>query len=122
MSFVAVIDYGMGNLHSIEKALQRADPAAEIVVTSDPERIRLSERVVFPGVGAIRDCMIALERRGLEPVLREAASSFSARQADLTASLSYRLDTNLKLQGYVLKGFSDGSPDRGIGVHVVWNF
>lgn len=75
MSFVAVIDYGMGNLHSIAKALQRADPAAEIVVTSDPERIRWSERVVFPGVGAIRDCMIALERLGLEPVLREAAAS-----------------------------------------------
>lgn len=75
MSSVAVIDYGMGNLHSIAKALQHADPAVTVAVTSEPERILGADRVVFPGVGAIRDCMRALDQRGLAPVIRAAATS-----------------------------------------------
>lgn len=75
MSSVAVIDYGMGNLHSIAKALQHADPSVDVVVTADRGRILAADRVVFPGVGAIRDCMQALERLGLEPVIRAAADS-----------------------------------------------
>lgn len=72
---VAVIDYGMGNLHSIAKALQHADSAVEVVVTADGGRILAADRVVFPGVGAIRDCMQAIERLRLEPVVRTAAAT-----------------------------------------------
>jgi imidazole glycerol-phosphate synthase subunit HisH len=75
MSSVAVIDYGMGNLHSIAKALQHADPAAEVLVTAEPARILAADRVVFPGVGAIRDCMHALGQLGLVPVIRTAAAT-----------------------------------------------
>ncbi len=75
MSSVAVIDYGMGNLHSIAKALQHADPAVKVTVTSEPERILHSDRVVFPGVGAIRDCMRALDQLHLASVIRAAAAS-----------------------------------------------
>lgn len=75
MSSVAVIDYGMGNLHSIAKALQHADASATVLVTAEPERILAADRVVFPGVGAIRDCMSALARLGLEPVIRTAATT-----------------------------------------------
>ncbi len=71
MSTVAVIDYGMGNLHSIGKALQHADPKTQVVVTSDPVHIRNADRVVFPGVGAIRDCMAALHHLNLVPLLAE---------------------------------------------------
>jgi len=74
MSSVAVIDYGMGNLHSIAKALQHADPRASVQVTADPRALRSADRVVFPGVGAIRDCMTALDERGLLAVLRELAA------------------------------------------------
>jgi glutamine amidotransferase len=74
MPSVAIIDYGMGNLHSIAKALQRADPGARVAVTDRREAILGAERVVFPGVGAIRDCMAALNARGLAEVLREAAA------------------------------------------------
>ncbi len=75
MSSVAVIDYGMGNLHSIAKALQHAasDPALEIWVTDNPELIYQSDRVVFPGVGAIRDCMQALKDSGLDLVIKDIA-------------------------------------------------
>lgn len=75
MSSVAVIDYGMGNLHSIAKALQHADPQAQVVVTADPAQMRAADRVVFPGVGAIRDCMAALQKLDLAPVLAELANT-----------------------------------------------
>jgi len=75
MSSVAVIDYGMGNLHSIVKALQHADPEADVISTSDKKAILKADRVVFPGVGAIRDCMNALNQSGLSEVVREAARS-----------------------------------------------
>lgn len=75
MASVAVIDYGMGNLHSIAKALQCADPGCEVRVTSAPETIASSDRVVFPGVGAIRDCMQALNGSGLSPVITAVAST-----------------------------------------------
>ncbi len=73
MSSVAVIDYGMGNLHSIAKALQHADPNCEVRVTSSPETISNSDRIVFPGVGAIRDCMYALNESGLSSLIVEVA-------------------------------------------------
>jgi glutamine amidotransferase len=74
MSSVAIIDYGMGNLHSIAKAIQHADAGVSVSVTDDREAILRADRVVFPGVGAIRDCMRALNERGLVLVLEEAAA------------------------------------------------
>jgi glutamine amidotransferase len=76
MTTVAVIDYGMGNLHSVAKALERAgDGDTRIHVTDDAATIRAADRVVFPGVGAMRDCMSELARLGLDEVLREVARS-----------------------------------------------
>ena len=75
MSSVAVIDYGMGNLHSIGKALQHADPQTRVLVTSDPGQLRQADRVVFPGVGSIRDCMVALRDLGLIPLLTELSAN-----------------------------------------------
>ncbi|MDI1232326.1 MAG: imidazole glycerol phosphate synthase subunit HisH [Methylobacter sp.] len=75
MSTVAVIDYGMGNLHSIVKALQHAAPEVDVVCVSDADTILGADRVVFPGVGAIRDCMQALKQSGLAAVIREVANT-----------------------------------------------
>ncbi len=76
MSTVSVIDYGMGNLHSIAKALQHAAPDTHrIIVTHDPVQILSADRVVFPGVGAIRDCMDHLLKLELVDVIREAAKT-----------------------------------------------
>jgi imidazole glycerol-phosphate synthase subunit HisH len=64
---VAIVDYGSGNLHSAHKALERAaregGSGTEICLTSDPEDVRLAERIVLPGVGAFADC-----RRGLDAI------------------------------------------------------
>ncbi|TSA17781.1 MAG: imidazole glycerol phosphate synthase subunit HisH [Betaproteobacteria bacterium] len=70
---IAVIDYGMGNLRSVSKALEHVAPGAEVSVTSDPEVVRKAERVVFPGQGAMPDCMREMDGRGLRPALIEAA-------------------------------------------------
>ena len=62
---VAVVDYGMGNLRSVWQALAHVANGREIVVTADPAELRAAERVVFPGQGAMPDCMRELELRGL---------------------------------------------------------
>ena len=66
---VVIIDYGMGNLHSVNKAV--AAVGGEPVVTSDAEVIAKAEKIVLPGVGAFGDCMANLEKSGLIPVIKE---------------------------------------------------
>lgn len=75
MSTVAVIDYGMGNLHSVRKALQAANSSVEVIVTDKAGPIRAADRVVFPGVGALQDCINALASRGLDQVITDLAES-----------------------------------------------
>ena len=72
---IAVVDYGMGNLRSVAKALEHVAPEARVAVTADPQAIRLAARVVFPGQGAMPDCMRELDRRGLRPAVIAAAAS-----------------------------------------------
>ncbi|MCD8522678.1 MAG: imidazole glycerol phosphate synthase subunit HisH [Saccharospirillaceae bacterium] len=67
----AVIDYGMGNLHSAHGALQTVAPDTRVVVTSDADVIRKADHVVLPGVGAIRDCMAEIRRQGIDQVVAE---------------------------------------------------
>jgi glutamine amidotransferase len=70
---IAVVDYGMGNLRSVSKALEHVAPQAEVVVTADPERILSAERVVVPGQGAMRDCMRQLGESGAREAVLQAA-------------------------------------------------
>jgi glutamine amidotransferase len=75
MSSIAVIDYGMGNLHSVAKALEFVQPGVEVRVTADPEQVRSADRVLLPGVGAIRDCMAEIRRLGVDREVAEAIAS-----------------------------------------------
>jgi glutamine amidotransferase len=70
---VAVVDYGMGNLRSVEQALRKIAPAANIAVSDDPAVVASARRVVFPGQGAMPDCMRELEARGLRQAVLDAA-------------------------------------------------
>ncbi len=72
---IAVIDYGMGNLRSVSKAIEHVAPGRKVVVTSNPDEVASAGRVVFPGQGAMPDCMREMESRGLRPALIEAARS-----------------------------------------------
>jgi imidazole glycerol-phosphate synthase subunit HisH len=69
---IAVVDYGMGNLRSVSKALEHVAPDLNVVVTSNPQDIHASERVVFPGQGAMPDCIRELDSRGLRQAVLEA--------------------------------------------------
>jgi glutamine amidotransferase len=70
---IAVVDYGMGNLRSVAKALEHVAPQLKTVVTDDPDALQRAARVVFPGQGAMPDCLREMDARGLRPAVVEAA-------------------------------------------------
>lgn len=72
---IGVIDYGMGNLHSMQKALQHVAPQAKVIVTGDLAELKRANRLVFPGVGAMRDCMAEIRRACLHTFVPQAVAS-----------------------------------------------
>ena len=74
---VAVVDYGMGNLRSVSQAVKAAAVGSDfdVVITQDPDTVRLAERIVLPGQGAMRDCMSELTQSGLLESVLEAAQN-----------------------------------------------
>ena len=75
MHHVAVIDYGMGNLRSVSKALETVASDVTVKVTSDPKLIQSASHVVLPGVGSIRDCVDELARLDLDMIIQEVAQT-----------------------------------------------
>jgi glutamine amidotransferase len=73
MKTVAIIDYGMGNLHSARKAVEHVAPDVRVLVTDNADQIREADRVILPGVGAIRDCMAEIRRLGVDELVREVS-------------------------------------------------
>lgn len=133
MQRIAVVDYGMGNLRSVAKALERvARDNREIVVTADADIIDAAERVVFPGQGAIRDCMAELGRLGLEPVLRRAIAEKPflgiclGLQALMESSQEHAGTRGLGILAGDVRRFPDGARDPATGErlkvpHMGWN-
>ena len=72
---IAVVDYGMGNLRSVSKAVEHVANGKSVVITSDPKVIQNAERVVFPGQGAMPDCMRELDARNLREAIIDAAKN-----------------------------------------------
>lgn len=70
---IAVVDYGMGNLRSVEQALRKVAPNASVSVTDDAKVVAAAKHVVFPGQGAMPDCMRELDARGLRQAVLDAA-------------------------------------------------
>jgi glutamine amidotransferase len=70
---IAIVDYGMGNFHSVARALRAAAPNANVNICNTPEGIEQADRVVFPGQGAMRDCMRTLQSSGLHDAVLHAA-------------------------------------------------
>ncbi len=132
MSSVAIIDYGMGNLHSISKAVEHVAGDVRVVVSADPKDIARAERVIFPGVGAMRDCIQELSRLGLDDVIRATAGKRPllgvclGMQALLDASEE---NDGIKALGVIhgqVKRFPDGLTDGASGErlkipHMGWN-
>ncbi|WP_286220759.1 imidazole glycerol phosphate synthase subunit HisH [Marinobacter apostichopi] len=73
MKTVAIIDYGMGNLHSARKAVEHVAPDVCVLVTDNSDQIREADHVILPGVGAIRDCMHEIRRLEVDALVREVS-------------------------------------------------
>jgi len=73
MKTVAIIDYGMGNLHSARKAVEHVAPDVTVLVTDNADQIREADHVILPGVGAIRDCMAEIRRLEVDTLVREVS-------------------------------------------------
>ena len=72
VNHIAVVDYGMGNLHSVAKALEHVCKNAKVSITADATVVESADRVVFPGVGAIGDCMSEIQRLKINEVINNA--------------------------------------------------
>jgi glutamine amidotransferase len=70
---IAVVDYGMGNLRSVHQAVRKVAPNTSVIVTDDAKVIAAANRVIFPGQGAMPDCMRELDARGLRQAVLDAA-------------------------------------------------
>jgi glutamine amidotransferase len=132
MASIAIIDYGMGNLHSMAKAFEHVAGKDRVLVTSDHATIRAADRVVFPGVGAIRDCMAELLRSGLDRVILETARS--KPMLGVCLGMQALLDTSEENQGTDCLGIipgrvlrfpadlSDAGSDAPLKIpHMGWN-
>ena len=73
MKTIAIIDYGMGNLHSARKAVEHVAPDVRVLVTDNADQIREADHVILPGVGAIRDCMHEIRRLEVDKLVREVS-------------------------------------------------
>ncbi len=128
---VAVVDYGMGNLHSAKKALEKVATDQRIRITREPDEVVQADRVVFPGVGAIRDCMAALHDTGLGAAVLDAARAGRpllgicvGMQALMSRSEENKgIDCLGLFDGEVLR-FPEGTDDNGERLkvpHMGWN-
>jgi glutamine amidotransferase len=75
MNKIVVVDYGMGNLRSVAQALRHVAPDADVRISGDIADIRAADRLVFPGQGAMPDCMRSLRESGLQQAIVEASRS-----------------------------------------------
>ncbi|MEL6710998.1 MAG: imidazole glycerol phosphate synthase subunit HisH [Pseudomonadota bacterium] len=123
---IAIIDYGMGNLRSVQKALEYAAPNDQVIVTADPEQINTADRVVFPGQGAARDCMAAIEQHQLIAVILQAAAEkpFLGICMGLQVLLTYSAENQgtslLNLYPGQVRRFQPTAPELKIP-HMGWN-
>ena len=104
MSTIAVIDYGMGNLRSVEKALEHVAPRARVLVTSDPREVGRADRVVFPGQGAMPDCMREIEARGLRGAILDAARAKPFLGICIGLQLLFDVSEEGDIPGFALMG------------------
>jgi imidazole glycerol-phosphate synthase subunit HisH len=120
---VTIIDYGMGNLRSVENAVRNT--GGEPALSSDPDEVRKSPKLILPGVGAFGDAMENLRRSGLEGAIRDAAA-FGTPILGLCLGLQLLFDSSEEFGEHRGLGLIPGTVKRfaspGLHVpHVGWN-
>ena len=108
MTRIALLDYGMGNLHSAAKALEHV--GATVDVTNDPKLIAQADKIVFPGVGAMRDCIQGMREAGIDEVIRNAA--FNKPVLAICVGMQALLESSEENGGVDCLGVLDGTVKR----------
>ena len=123
MTRIALLDYGMGNLQSAAKALEHF--GATVDITHDPKLIAQADKIVFPGVGAMRDCMAGMHEAGVDDAVRHAV--FNKPVLAICVGMQALLQSSEENGGVDCLGIFDGVvrrfPDQaGLKVpHMGWN-
>lgn len=123
MTRIALLDYGMGNLHSAAKALEHV--GAMVDITHDPKLIAAADKIVFPGVGAMRDCMAGMRDAGVDEAVKHAA--FNKPLLAICVGMQALLQSSEENDGVDCLGIFQGKvkrfPDHaGVKVpHMGWN-
>ena len=124
---IAIVDYGMGNLRSVQKALLHAAPGAEVLVTDEPGVVDSADRVVFPGQGAMPDCMASLRSSGLGDSVAQAAAERPFLGLCIGLQMLFERSEEGDTPGLGLlpgqvRGFGAGMREQGLKVpHMGWN-
>ena len=124
---IGLIDYGMGNLHSVAKALEKVGAQVELVKQADD--IAKYDRIVLPGVGAFRDCMATLKTTGMADALKETVAKGTpllgiclGMQVLMTRSYEFGVHAGLNLIEGEVKHFPETHVERGFKIpHMGWN-
>jgi glutamine amidotransferase len=124
---IGLIDYGMGNLHSVAKALEKVGGEVELV--KDATALAKYERIVLPGVGAFRDCMQALRDSGMDVAIKDAVAKGTpllgiclGMQVLMTRSYEFGVHAGLGLIDGEVKHFPETHVERGFKIpHMGWN-
>ena len=116
METIAVVDYSLGNLRSVSKAVEHVAPDARVLVTDDPALIEEADRVVFPGQGAARDCMKAISDHHVEKAVRNAAATRPF--LGICMGLQVLMQHSQENEGTNLLGLFDGDVRRFSGMAV----
>lgn len=124
---IGLIDYGMGNMHSVTKALEKV--GAKVLRVNQPEMLEDVERIVLPGVGAFRDCMQVLSDKGLDVAIKDRVQHgvpflgiCLGMQVLMSQSLEFGVYAGLGLIPGTVKPFPASHPERGYKIpHMGWN-
>ena len=124
---IGIINYGMGNLHSVAKALEKAGGQVELVSAADA--VGRYDRIVLPGVGAFRDCIGALKKDGMDQALMESIDAGTpflgiclGMQVLMDVSYEFGSYKGLGLIPGVVRHFPESFPEHGFKIpHMGWN-
>ena len=123
---IAIIDYGIGNLKSVHNAVSFISPQTKSIVTSDPDIVSKADKVIFPGQGAMPDCIKQLDKRGLKESVIEAAKQKPFLGICLGLQMLFDQSEEGDVNGFgllpgVVKRFQSNHDERIKIPHMGWN-
>ena len=123
---IAIIDYGIGNLRSVHNAVSFISPKTKSIITSDPDVVARADKVIFPGQGAMPDCISQLETRGLKESVIEAAKQKPFLGICLGLQMLLEKSEEGNVNGFgllpgIVKRFQPNKNERIKIPHMGWN-